>query len=146
MSSSYNGEANGQASNDGRAGRELAYLYKKWYSTAETYVLNMKFTKKQNISPAYDFLGGYAQAGYFVTNKIQLAARYDFFDRNSFRKAGILDAPAVGLNYFIAGYNLKLQAMYQYLGKWGHTTQLDRDNDDLGLAEHYAPVMLQFSI
>jgi len=145
LSSSYNVEANYQASNDWRAGLEFAYLYKKWYFTAEAYYLNMKFTKKQNIAPAYNFMGGYAQAGYFVTNKMQVAARYDFFDRNSFKTAGILNAPAVGLNYFIAGYNLKLQAMYQYLGKWGHATQLDRDNDDLGLAKHYAQVMLQFS-
>ncbi|MDR2690819.1 MAG: porin, partial [Dysgonamonadaceae bacterium] len=45
----------------------------------------------------------------------------------------------------ISGYNLKLQAMYQYLGKWGHKDQLARDNDDLGLAQHTAQVMLQFS-
>jgi hypothetical protein len=35
--------------------------------------------------------------------------------------------------------------MYQYLGKWGHENQLARDNDDLGLAQHGAQVMLQFS-
>jgi hypothetical protein len=138
-------EANWQASNDFRAGLEFAYLYKKWYFTGEAYYLNMKFTEKQNISPAYNFLGGYVQGGYFVTGKMQLAARYDFYDRNATREAGILNAPALGFNYFIAGYNLKLQAMYQYLGKWGHETQLDRDNDDLGLAQHYAQVMLQFS-
>jgi hypothetical protein len=145
LSSSYNVEANWQASNDFRAGFEFAYLYNKWYFTAEGYYLNMKFTEKQNISPAYNFWGAYVQGGYFVTDKIQLAARYDFYDRNATRQAGILNAPALGFNYFIAGYNLKLQAMYQYLGKWGHETQLDRDNDDLGLSKHFAQVMLQFS-
>lgn len=145
LSSSYNVEANWQASNDFRAGFEFAYLYNKWYFTAEGYYLNMKFTEKQNISPAYNFWGAYVQGGYFVTDKIQLAARYDFYDRNATRQAGILNAPALGFNYFIAGYNLKLQAMYQYLGKWGHKTQLDRDNDDLGLPKHFAQVMLQFS-
>ncbi|MBQ1969848.1 MAG: porin, partial [Paludibacteraceae bacterium] len=40
---------------------------------------------------------------------------------------------------------LKLQAMYQYMGRWGHETQLDRDNDDLGLATHSAMVSLQYS-
>ncbi|MBV5283836.1 MAG: porin [Paludibacter sp.] len=145
LSSSYNVEANWQASNDFRAGFEFAYLYNKWYFTAEGYYLNMKFTEKQNISPAYNFWGAYVQGGYFVTDKIQLAARYDFYDRNATRQAGILNAPALGFNYFIAGYNLKLQAMYQYLGKWGHETQLDRDNDDLGLPKHFAQVMLQFS-
>lgn len=145
LSSSYNVEANWQASNDFRAGFEFAYLYNKWYFTAEGYYLNMKFTEKQNISPAYNFWGAYVQGGYFVTDKIQLAARYDFYDRNAIRQAGILNAPALGFNYFIAGYNLKLQAMYQYLGKLGHETQLDRDNDDLGLPKHFAQVMLQFS-
>lgn len=145
LSSSYNVEANWQASNDFRAGLEFAYLYHRWYFTGEAYFLRMKFTKKQDIAKPYDFLGGYVQGGYFVTPKWQLAARYDFFNRNSFDTDGLLNLPACGVNYFIAGYNLKLQAMYQYLGKWGHADQLARDNDDLGLAQHTAQVMLQFS-
>lgn len=145
LSASYNVEANYQASNDFRAGLEFAYLYHRWYFAAEGYYLNVKFARKQNISPAYNFLGGYVQGGYFINKKIQLAGRYDFYDRNATREKGFLNLPAVGCNYFISGYNLKLQAMYQYLGKWGHATQLDRDNDDLGLAQHFAQVMLQFS-
>jgi hypothetical protein len=105
----------------------------------------MKFTKKQQIAPAYNFLGGYLQGGYFITKKMQLAARYDFFDRNSLKTDGFINLPAVGLNYYVSGYNLKLQAMYQYLGKWGHATQLERDNDDLGLPQHMVQAMLQFS-
>ena len=58
---------------------------------------------------------------------------------------GFLNMPAVGLNYYIMGYNLKLQAMYQFLGRWGHATQDARELDDLGLAQHSATVMLQFS-
>ena len=27
--------------------------------------------------------------------------------------------PAVGVNYFFKGCNLKLQAMYQFVGRWG---------------------------
>ena len=145
VSTSYNVEANWQASNDLRVGGEFSYLYNRLYFTAEAYWLNMKFVKKQQIAPAYNFWGGYIQGGYFVTDKMQLAARYDFFDRNSSKTDGILNAPSVGFNYFIAGYNLKLQAMYQYLGKWGHENQMERDNDDLGLAQHFAQVMLQFS-
>jgi hypothetical protein len=53
--------------------------------------------------------------------------------------------PAVGVNYFFKGCNLKLQAMYQYIGRTGHSTQLDRDNDDLGVAMHSATVMLQYA-
>ncbi|MBF0650117.1 porin [Dysgonomonas sp. GY75] len=145
LSSSYNVEANWQASNDFRAGLEFSYLYNRWYISAEACYLNMDFVERQQVSHSYDFVGGYIQGGYFVNPKMQLAARYDFFDRNSSRTDGILNAPAVGFNYYIVGYNLKLQAMYQYLGKWGHENQLERDNDDLGLAQHFAQVMFQFS-
>ncbi len=145
FSTSYNVEANWQASNDFRAGLELAYLYHRWYFTAEAYYMQMKFTKKQAIAKPYDFIGGYVQAGYFVTPKMQLASRYDLLNRNGLNEDGFINLPSVGVNYFIAGYNLKLQAMYQYLGKWGHENQLARDNDDLGLAQHAAQVMLQFS-
>ena len=145
LSASYNVEANWQASNDFRAGLEFSWLVNRWYLSAEAYYLNMKFVKRQNIAPLYQFIGGYVQGGYFLTDKAQLALRYDLFDRNSTRTDGYLNAPAVGFNYFLAGYNLKLQAMYQYLGKWGHTDQTERDNDDLGMAQHAAQLMLQFS-
>lgn len=39
---------------------------------------------------------------------------------------------------------LKLAAMYQYIGRTGHATQLDRDLDDLGVSTHTAQVMLQY--
>ena len=58
---------------------------------------------------------------------------------------GFMNMPAVGVNYFFKGCNLKLQAMYQFVGRWGHDTQLDRDNDDLGIATHNATVMLQYT-
>lgn len=145
VSSSYNVEANWQASNDFRAGVEFAYLYKRLYLTAEAYYLNMDFVKKQGVSHTYNFLGAYVQGGYFINDKMQLAARYEFFDRNSTKTDGFLNVPAVGFNYYIAGYNLKLQAMYQYLGLMNHEDQIDREDDHLGLAKHYAQVMLQFS-
>jgi hypothetical protein len=145
LSASYNVEANWQASNDLRLGLEFSWLINRWYLGAEAYYLNMKFVERQQVSPLYQFIGGYVQGGYFITPKIQLAARYDLFDRNSTRVDGYLNAPAVGFNYFLAGYNLKLQAMYQYLGKWGHSDQIARDNDDMGLAQHSVQAMLQFS-
>ncbi|MDR1121229.1 MAG: OprO/OprP family phosphate-selective porin [Dysgonamonadaceae bacterium] len=145
LSTSYNVEANWQASNDWRTGLELAYLYHRLYLTAEAYYLNVKFTQKQQITQPYNFIGGYIQGGYFISDKMQLALRYDLYDRNSVKTDGFLNLPACGVNYFIAGYNLKLQAMYQYLGRWGHADQMARDNDDLGLAQHFAQVMLQFS-
>ena len=85
------------------------------------------------------------QAGYFVADPLQLAVRYDFMDRNGTGKDGLLNMPAVGLNYFIKDYGLKLSAMYQYIGRTGHATQLDRDNDDLGVAKHSATIMMQYT-
>jgi hypothetical protein len=35
--------------------------------------------------------------------------------------------------------------MYQFVGRTGHKTQLDRDNDDLGIAKHSAIVMMQYT-
>lgn len=67
---------------------------------------------------------GYVQAGYFVTDRLQPALRYDFFDRNGLDKGGFLNMPAVGLNYYFKSVNLKLQAMYRYIGRTGHKTQL----------------------
>ena len=74
--------------------------------------------------------------------------RYDFFDRNGLGATGtggFLNAPAIGLNYFIPSCNLKLSGMYEFVGRWGHARQLDRDIDDLGIATHKAVVMLQYS-
>jgi hypothetical protein len=145
LSASYNVEAEWESCNDFRAGFEFAWLYHRWYFTAEAYYMNMKFTKLQRSSHQYDFVGGYVQGGYFLTEKLQAALRYDFYDRNSLSVDGSLNLPAAGLNYYLFGYNLKLQAMYQYCGRWGHSDQIQRDNDDLGMAQHAVTAMLQFS-
>ena len=79
------------------------------------------------------------QGGYFVAPRLQVAARYDFMNRNSTGKDGFLNMPAVGLNYFFKGCNLKLQAMDQFDTR----PQLDRDLH-MGLATHSATVQLQY--
>ncbi len=145
LSASYNVEAEWESCNDFRAGFEFAWLINRWYFSAEAYYMNMKFTKLQRSEHQYNFIGGYVQGGYFLTDKFQAALRYDFYDRNSTSVDGSLNLPTVGLNYYLFGYNLKLQAMYQYCGRWGHSDQTQRDNDDLGMAQHAATVMLQFS-
>lgn len=145
LSTSYNVEAEWESCNDFRAGFEFAWLINRWYLSAEVYYMNMKFTRLQRSEHQYNFLGGYLQGGYFLTDKLQAALRYDFFDRNSTSVDGSLNFPAVGLNYYLFGYNLKLQTMYRYCGRWGHATQDDRDSDDLGTAQHAATAMLQFS-
>ncbi|MDO4929849.1 MAG: porin [Bacteroidales bacterium] len=144
-SASINVESESESTNDTRVGLEFAMLKKKLYVGAELYYMNVGFTERQKIDESYNYLGGYLQAGYFVAPRLQVAARYDFFNRNGTDEDGFLNSPAVGVNYFFKGCGLKLQAMYQYTGRWGHDTQLDRDLDDLGIATHSATVMLQYT-
>ena len=145
LSGSLNVESENESTNDARVGAEFAWLKNRLYVGAEIYYMNVGFTDRQKIDESYNYLGGYVQGGYFVTNKMQLTARYDFFNRNGMAKDGFLNMPAVGFNYFFTGVNLKLQAMYQFIGRTGHDTQLDRDNDDLGLAMHSGTVLLQYT-
>ena len=145
VSTTLNVESENESTNDYRAGLEFAMLKRKLYLGAEMYYMHVGFTKRQKIDQGYHFLGGYVQGGYFVTSRLQATARYDFFNRNGMDTNGFMNMPAVGVNYFFKGCNLKLQAMYQFVGRWGHDTQLDRDNDDLGIATHNATVMLQYT-
>lgn len=145
VSTSLNVESENESTNDYRAGLEFAMLKRKLYLGAEMYYMHVGFTKRQKIDQGYHFLGGYVQGGYFVISRLQATARYDFFNRNGMDTNGFMNMPAVGVNYFFKGCNLKLQAMYQFVGRWGHDTQLDRDNDDLGIATHNATVMLQYT-
>lgn len=145
LSSSYLPEANFESSNDSRTGLELGYLYKRLYLSAEAYLLNMDFTERQQISPDYAYWGGYIQGGYFVTSKLQPTARFELFDRNSTKTDGILYMPSIGLNYYLFGYNLKLQAMYQILKKSGHEDTFSADDDDNGMPEHMGQIQFQFS-
>ena len=144
-SGSINVESEFESTNDTRAGLEAAWLYKRLYLSAEAYYMHIGFTDRQKIDDTFDYWGAYAQCGYFLTDRFQAALRYDFMDRNGMDADGFLNMPAVGFNYFFSSCNLKLQAMYQYIGRTGHKTQLDRDNDDLGLATHSATIQLQYS-
>ena len=143
-SANINVESEYESTNDTRLGLEYTLLYDRFYLGAEAYMMHVGFTKRQKIDETYNFLGGYVQAGYFATPQLQLAARYDFYNRNGVDTGGFLNSPAVGLNYFFTGVGLKLSAMYQYTGRWGHDTQLDRDNDDLGIATHSAKLQIQY--
>lgn len=145
LAASYNVEAENESSNDLRLGVEFSWIKDRFYFAAEGYYLNMKFTKRQMISQAYNFWGAYAQAGYFLTDKLQGALRYDLFDRNGADMGGLLNMPAVGLNYYFFHSNLKLQVMYQYMGRTGHASQTDRDDDAVGMPMHSATAMLQYT-
>lgn len=145
LSGGVNVESESESTNDTRMGVEVNYLHGRLYLGGEAYWMNVGFTDRQKIDESFNYLGGYVQAGYFVHPQVQVAARYDFMDRNGTKKDGFLNMPAVGCNYFIKNTGLKLSAMYQYIGRTGHDTQLDRDNDDLGVAKHSAVVMLQYT-
>lgn len=145
VSASMNVESENESTNDFRAGLELAWMHNRLYLAGEAYYMHVGFTKRQKIDQSFDYMGGYVQGGYFVTDRLQPALRYDFFDRNGLDKGGLLNMPAIGINYYFKGVNLKLQAMYRYMGRTGHKTQLDRDNDDLGLATHNATVQIQYT-
>ena len=144
VSTSYNAEAEFLTSSDTRVGLEFAWVKNRWYVAAEGYFMNMHFTDIMK-KPNENFWGAYAQVGYFITPRLQAAARYDWFDRNGTKESGVLNMPSAGLNYYFFNNNLKLQVMYQYLGRTGHATQFDRDQDAIGLARHAAMAMLQFT-
>lgn len=145
VSANLNVESENESTNDSRIGIEFALLKNKFYIGGEAYYMNIGFTDRQKIDKTYNFLGGYVQGGYFVAPRVQVAARYDFLNRNGMDTNGFLNMPAIGCNYFFRKCNLKLQAMYQFIGRTGHDTQLDRDNDDLGIAKHSGTVLLQYS-
>ena len=137
-------ESESESTNDGRMGVEWSMLYNRWYAAAEGYWMHVGFTKRQKIDRSFNYWGAYAQVGYFFTHALQAGVRYDFLDRNGSTKDGILNMPAVVLNYYINKCNLKLSGMYQFTGRYGHKTQLDRDNDDLGISTHTASLQLQY--
>lgn len=145
VSGSYNVEANYESSNDSRAGFEFALLHKKWYITAEAYTLSMDFVERQQQSPVFTYWGSYAQVGYFISHSLQPAIRCDIFDRNSIDEDGVLVMPALGLNYYLAGHNLKIQTFYQFLEKIGHESLAEANDDDNGLPEQQVCLQLQFA-
>ncbi len=145
LSGNINVESENESTNDTRAGLEVSWLYKRLYLAGEAYYMHVGFTERQKISESYDYVGGYIQGGYFITKNLQAALRYDFMDRNALDADGFLNMPAIGFNYFFNRLNLKLQAMYQFTGRTGHETQLDRDLDDLGLSMHKGVIQLQYS-
>lgn len=145
LSGSINVESENESTNGTRAGFELSWLHNRLYVGAEAYLMHVSFTERQKISSTYNFWGAYLNVGYFVHPQWQVTARYDLYDRNGSSTDGILNSPAAGFNFFVRNSGLKLSAMYQYIGRTGHETQLDRDNDDLGLAMHSARVQLQYT-
>ena len=108
VSASLNVESENESTNDTRVGLEWSWIHNRWYFGAEAYYMHVGFTKRQKIDRSFDYWGGYAQAGYFITPRLQGALRYDLMERNSTTKGGLLNMPSIGVNYFIDKINLKL--------------------------------------
>lgn len=142
---SYNVEANYESSDDLRLGLDFAMHAKRLYVSAEAYMLNMGFVERQRTAEALTFLGAYAQAGYMLSSGVQPVVRIDYMDRNSTDRNGALILPSAGLNYYMAGQNLKLQAMYQTMVKTGYDNDTQANDDDNGLSEHKFILQVQFS-
>jgi len=145
VSAGINVESENESTNDTRLGAEFSMLYNRWYVGAEGYWMHVSFTDRQKVDESLNYWGGYAQVGYFFNRSLQTGLRWDIMDRNGSTKDGFLNTPGVVLNWYINKYNLKVTGMYQYTGRWGHASQLERDNDDLGIATHGATVQLQYS-
>ena len=144
VSGGINVESASESTNDTRVGLEWSMLYGRWYAAAEGYWMHVSFTSRQKTDGSFNYWGAYGQLGYFFTKSLQCGLRYDLLDRNGSGRDGILNMPAAVVNYYVNKCNLKLSAMYQYTGRYGHATQLDRDNDDLGLSTHSATLQLQY--
>ena len=145
VSGGLNVESESESTNDARLGAEFSMLYNRWYVGAEAYWMHVGFTHRQKIDTKFNYWGAYGQVGYFLLPTLQMGLRYDFMDRNSSSKDGFLNMPALVCNYYIPKVHVKLSAMYQFAGRYGHDTQLDRDNDDLGISTHHASLQVQFS-
>ena len=145
VSGGLNVESESESTNDARLGGEFSMLYNRWYVGAEAYWMHVGFTRRQKIDSKFNYWGAYGQVGYFLLPTLQMGLRYDFMDRNSSSKDGFLNMPAFVCNYYIPKVHVKLSAMYQFTGRYGHDTQLDRDNDDLGISTHHASLQVQFS-
>ncbi len=143
--SSYTIEANGESSNDLRTAVEFSLLYKALYFSAEGFWLQIDFTERQRTEPDFNFFGGYAQLGYLFASNTQPVVRFEALDRNSAEVDGLLLIPAVGVNQFLDGQNMKVQIMYQSLMKTGHSSQMEENDDDNGMPEHKVVVQVQFA-
>ena len=145
LSTSLNVESENESTNDFRLAADFSWIHGRLYLGAEAYWMHVGFTKRQKIDRSFNYWGAYAQAGYFFTDRLQGALRYDFMDRNATDRGGLLNMPAVGVNYYFPKLNIKLQAMYQYIGRTGHDNQNDRDQDNLGLATHSGTLQVQYT-
>jgi Phosphate-selective porin O and P len=146
LSGSYNVEANAESSDDLRLGVEAAARYQRVFIASEAYLLRMNFVERQRGAASRTFLGAYGQGGVDLGRGVEPIIRLEVFDRNSLSERGVLFLPSVGMNYYLAGQNLKVSAVYQSLIRARYRTQLEAHQDDNAVYDHSGYVQLQLAL
>ena len=89
----------------------LTYEYKK-------FLMNFEYAYADGSNGDYfdprKRQGFFATAGYNITPKLQLLARYDYFDRNLDESKNINHEYSVGINYFVFKQSLKFALNYVF--------------------------------
>lgn len=67
----------------------------------------------------------YVAATYGVLDSLQLAARYDWYDPDTDTSGDAGTETTVGLNWFMAGHNAKMQLNYVFRGEQGSSVNND---------------------
>lgn len=104
----------------------LPTTYKNHYSDIMSYyaqydykklTVSSEYAKKDGHGSSFDKKaeGWYLNAGYFLTDKIQLIARYDIFTPDKHLKHLDITEYTAGLNYFFIDKNLRLQFNYVFV-------------------------------
>jgi phosphate-selective porin len=70
--------------------------------------------------------GGFVQAGFLVTPKLELNARYQQLDPDSEADNDLAKWSSVGANYYLRGHNLKVQTDFTHRTQEGSDVSYDR--------------------
>jgi hypothetical protein len=82
------------------------------------YELTAEYAQKEGFLRSGQFAyGWYIDNSYFLTNKLQLVARYDTFDPNKSIPNNMITEYTLGSNYLFSGINIKLQLDYVYVNR-----------------------------
>ena len=93
------------------AGSGMEYRYKKFLLNTEYAYANGSNSSKYSPDISQ---GCYTAAAYNITDKIQVAGRYDIFDPNTKKTDDTIQKYTIGLNYYIIGQRLRFSLDYTY--------------------------------
>lgn len=93
------------------AGAGAEYRYKKFLFNTEYAYADGSNSLKYNPERSEGF---YTTAAYDITDKIQIAGRYDIFDPDTKKADDTIQKYTLGLNYYIFGQRLRFSLDYTY--------------------------------